>query len=192
MFRLPPLPFAPESLEPHLSVQTINEHYDVIHRNYVETLNHLIKDTPYEFVDIDELIRSLSAIKRHNHDPRVRAILHAAKQHVCHSFMWEILGPQGENDMFDDRTIECLKNEVKGVFGSGWVWIVPDDDPKSTYEFDVFVSKNTSVIPMNAIYVIDVWEHAYYRDYNSDKGAYVDAYLQATNWNAVRTLLNEA
>ena len=183
-----PLPYELNALEPYISAHTMSYHYDRHHKGYVDKLNGLIEDTPYEGLALEQIIARA----------RVKAdmgILNNALQTWNHTFLWESMSPNGGNKP-DGRIKELITDEygdfatfkkqfreaALGLFGSGWVWLVDDHGALriiTTGNADSPVG--TDVKPL---LVLDVWEHAYYLDYQNARASYVDAFLdRLINWN---------
>ena len=152
-FELPALPYAMDALEPYISAKTMEFHYGKHHKAYVDNLNNLIKDTLYASMDLDDIIRSTVG------KPEAAGIFNNAAQAWNHAFFW--------NSM--------RKN------GSGWAWLIEDNDMLrvvKTSNADTPVAHG-----FTPILTIDVWEHAYYLDYQNQRAAFVDAYLNhLINW----------
>lgn len=183
-----PLPYELNALEPYISAQTLSYHYDRHHKGYIDKLNSLIEGTPYEGLALEQII----ARARVNAD---LDILNNALQTWNHTFLWESMSPNGGNkpdgrikelitDAFGDFDAfrQQFRETALGLFGSGWVWLV-DDHGKlriiTTGNADSPVG--TDVRPL---VVLDVWEHAYYLDYQNARARYVDAFLDnLINWN---------
>ena len=183
-----PLPYERNALEPCVSAQTLSFHYDRHHKGYVDKLNGLIEGTPYEGLALEQII----ARSRVNADI---GILNNALQTWNHTFLWESMSPNGggkpdgrvkeliEKDFGDvDAFKKQFREAALGLFGSGWVWLV-DDHGKlkiiTTGNADAPVG--TDIRPL---LVLDVWEHAYYLDYQNERARYVDAFLERLiNWN---------
>ena len=191
------LPYELNALEPHVSATTLSYHYDRHHRGYVAKLNELIKDTPFEGLALEQIIARA----------RVGAnmdILNNALQVWNHSFLWESMSPTGGgrpdgriSELIEkqfgsfDAFAEKFRKTALGLFGSGWVWLVSDHGGLriiTTGNADSPVG--TSMTPL---LVLDVWEHAYYLDYQNERKRYVDAFLTGLiNWNFAAANLEAA
>lgn len=183
------LPFDRSALEPHMSSNTLSFHYDRHHKGYARKLEKLAKGTDYENLSLEETI--VKARKEAQID-----ILNNAAQVWNHNFFWKSLSPNGgKPDGRIKNLIEARFNDVgefndqfraaaTGLFGSGWVWLVLDGG-----EISIITSSNadspvgTDLIPL---LTLDVWEHAYYLDYQNERAGFVDAFLDnLVNWNFV-------
>ena len=188
---LSPLPYADDALAPAVSAKTISFHYGKHHAGYVKTLNGLIKGTGYEGL-------SLEAIVCQAREKKDVAIFNNAAQAWNHDFYWNSLAPAGKggepsaallaaiNEAFGsfDACKAALADVAVKRFGSGWAWLVAKDGKlavESTANADTPFGQ-PSVKP---ILVIDVWEHAYYLDWQNARAAYVKAIVDGhLDWNA--------
>ncbi|MBU2675512.1 MAG: superoxide dismutase [Gammaproteobacteria bacterium] len=183
------LPFDKNALEPHMSSKTLSFHYDRHHKGYADKLEKLVKGTDYEGLSLEETI--VKARKEAQID-----ILNNAAQVWNHNFFWKSLSPNGgKPDGRIKNLIEARFNDVgefkdkfrsaaAGLFGSGWVWLVLDQG-----QIRILTTSNadspvgTNLIPL---LTLDVWEHAYYLDYQNERAGFVDAFLDnLINWNFV-------
>jgi Fe-Mn family superoxide dismutase len=186
--KLSTLPYDQDALEPYVSARTLSYHYDKHHRGYVEKLNKLIKDTPYEALSLEDIV----ARARENADIE---ILNNAAQAWNHAFLWESMAPTGvakpngeikrmiERDFGDLASFKArFKAAALSVFGSGWTWLVQDG-----LKLRIITSGNADspvATHMTPLLTLDVWEHAYYLDYQNDRAGYIDAFLdKLINWD---------
>jgi Fe-Mn family superoxide dismutase len=185
---LPPLPYAPDALQPVISAHTIGFHHGKHHQAYVNNLTKLIAGTPYADQSLEQIIAG-SAGK-----PDQVAIFNNAAQTWNHTFYWHSLRPQGGGEppaalkarleaSFGSVAAckEQLAAAANGQFGSGWAWLVLEGD-----QLKVVKTANADT-PLTAgqrpLLTIDVWEHAYYLDYQNRRGDYNKAVLdQLLNW----------
>lgn len=187
-FELPELPYEKSALEPYISSKTIEFHYGKHHKTYVDNLNALIKNTVYESMDLDDIVRS--TVNR----AESTAIFNNAAQAWNHAFFWRSMRPNGGGEpekelkarlIKDFGSVEKFKEEFKAAavsqFGSGWAWLVEDNGVLrviKTSNADTPIAHG-----LKPILTIDVWEHAYYLDYQNQRAAFVDAYLaHLINW----------
>jgi len=183
-----PLPYATNALDPTISAATIAVHYGKHHKGYVDALNELIAGTALTMLSLEELIAETAG------DPASVAIFNNAAQSWNHAFYWRSLRPKGggEPPLALKQRIEasfgsldaCKKKLAAAAtsqFGSGWVWLVLDAD-----ELKVIRTSNAETpltMRMKPLLVIDVWEHAYYLDYQQRRLDYVNAVLDnKINW----------
>lgn len=179
--KLPKLPYAMDALEPHISTDTMKLHYGKHHRGYVDKLNKLIEGTHFEDLPLEQIIVSAR-------DSAEIDILNNAAQAWNHAFFWQSLSPSGQSDpdgrirdLIEDEfgDIDKFKDEFRSAatsqFGSGWTWLVLDAGKlriMSTTNADSPVGTH-----MTPLLTLDVWEHAYYLDYQNERARYVDAFL---------------
>lgn len=191
-FELPPLPYAFNALEPHIDATTMEIHHDRHHKAYVDNANAALAGTAWENSSVEDVLTSLGQIPE---DIR-GAVRNNAGGHYNHSLFWEIMGPGGGGapggalGAAIDSTfgsLDDLKAKVNdaGVkrFGSGWSWLVVSGgalEVMSTPNQDTPLSEGKT-----PILGIDVWEHAYYLEYQNKRPVYLDAWWNVVNWNAV-------
>lgn len=194
---LPPLPYAMDALEPHISANTLSFHYGKHHQAYVTNLNKALKDHPLETSSLEEVIMA-SAGK-----PYMVPIFNNAAQVWNHTFYWNCMKPQGGGEPSTafksrleeafgsfDKFCEEFKQAAVSQFGSGWAWLVCDKDGK----LSIMKTPNAD-LPMahdaKALLTCDVWEHAYYLDYQNRRPDYVDTFLKSlVNWSFVESNLS--
>jgi Fe-Mn family superoxide dismutase len=187
-YTLPPLPYADNALEPVISAKTIGFHYGKHHRGYMDNLNKLISGTSYADMSLEDIIRSTAG------QADKTAIFNNAAQFWNHSFYWQGLTPKGGGEppaALKQKMMDCFgsldacKKEFADMavsqFGSGWGWLVLDEGKLKivkTGNADVPLTKG-----MRPLLTIDVWEHAYYLDYQNRRADYVKAVLdKLVNW----------
>jgi Fe-Mn family superoxide dismutase len=192
---LPELPYAKDALAPYISANTLEFHQGKHHKTYVDNLNKLIAGTDLEAKSLEEIIKIAAK------DPAKAGIFNNAAQSWNHSFYWKCLKPQGGgaptgaiaakiNTTFGshDKFVEELKNAGTTQFGSGWAWLVVDGS-------DLKITKTPNAdTPLahgqKALLTIDVWEHAYYLDYQNRRPDYLAAVIQnLINWDFVNANL---
>jgi len=175
------LPYALDALEPHISRRTLAAHYGQHHAAYVDKTRSLIEGTPLESASLEEIV--LSSAKQAD-----RTLFNAAAQAWNHAFYWRSMRPGGGGqghgpiaqlieDGFSSHTAFCqaFTATASGQFGSGWAWLVLDDN-----ELRITATSNaeTPLVQMQVpLLAIDVWEHAYYLDYQQRRADYVAAFL---------------
>jgi len=185
---LPPLPYAENALEPILSAKTLSFHYGKHHKGYIENLNKLIASTEYADLPLEKIITSTAG------KPDLTAIFNNAAQTWNHTFYWNSMKPNGGGEppavlkhkieAFFGSVDACKKELVSAAlsqFGSGWAWLVLDNGVLKV------VKTANADIPMTMgftpILTIDVWEHAYYLDYQNRRMDYANAILdKLINW----------
>ncbi len=190
-FKKAELPFAKDALEPYMSRETLNYHYDKHHQGYVDKLEAGIDDSQRD-QSLEQVILQVE-----------KPLFNSAAQVWNHDFFWQCLTPEqpklqdkrlaaliersfGGREQFEERFAKIAAAE----FGSGWAWLAYD--PKAG-ELDVFSTtdaENPLSMSVTPLLTLDVWEHAYYLDYKHDRPAYIEAFLKhLINWDfAARNL----
>ena len=191
-YSVPPLTYEFDALEPHIDARTMEIHHDKHHAAYVTNLNAALEGTEWMDQPLDAVFTVLDSIPE---DKRM-AVRNNGGGHANHTLFWEIMGPNGGGEpsgaLADGITdtfggLEELKSQVNdaGVkrFGSGWTWLVWDGTGlavRSTPNQDSPVME--SQVPLLGI---DVWEHAYYLNYQNRRPDYLAAWWNVVNWDAV-------
>jgi Fe-Mn family superoxide dismutase len=186
-FELPPLPYALDALEPHISRETLEYHYGKHHRTYVDNLNKLVEGTPMARQSLLEVVRGASG-----------PVFNNAGQAWNHTFYFESLGPKGGGDPSGEleRALasafgsvaafrEKFSEKAVSLFGSGWAWLVLRRDGGleivQTSNADTPARSDESV----PLLTCDVWEHAYYIDYRNARAKYVASFWNTVDWTTV-------
>jgi Fe-Mn family superoxide dismutase len=193
---LPELPFDKGALSPHISEKTIEFHYGKHHKTYVEKTNALIQDTDLVEYDLETIIQKTSK------DNSKAVIFNNAAQVWNHSFYWNCMKPGGGSAPFGaiaqtidaafgsyDKFADEFKNAAITQFGSGWVWLVLKDgnaEIMKTSNADTPIAHG-----LKPLLVVDVWEHAYYLDYQNRRPDYLSAFMEhLINWDFVNSLIS--
>jgi superoxide dismutase, Fe-Mn family len=188
-FVLSPLPYDESALEPAISARTIGFHYGKHHKTYVETLNKLVANTRYADMKLEQVVRTTA----NRATAKEQKIFNNAGQVWNHDFYWRSLTPRPSRPVGslaqaierDFGGLEALLKQFadtgKEQFGSGWAWLVSDGGKLS-------VAKTGNALdPMahhtNCLLTVDVWEHAYYLDYQNERARYLEAALGRLNWD---------
>ena len=188
-FELPPLPFPKDSLEPHMSAKTFDFHHGKHHQTYVTTLNKLLEGSPMASQSLEQIIRATAK------DDSKTAIFNNAAQVWNHTFFWNSMKPHGggkpggdllkriEQAFGDfDKFKEQFKAAGVGQFGSGWAWLVLDQGKLAIAKTPNAV--NPMVQGQTALLTCDVWEHAYYLDYQNRRADFLGVFLDhLVNWD---------
>jgi Fe-Mn family superoxide dismutase len=188
-FTLPPLPYADGALDPVISPATLGFHHGKHHKAYVDNLNKAVAGTPLAEMPLEKIISTTYGLADKS------GIYNNAAQHWNHSFYWKSLRPQGGGapPAALRHKIEEAFGGVDGLhqqwlaaatsqFGSGWAWLVLDGDKLAVTKTGNADSPLTR--GQKPLLTIDVWEHAYYLDYQNRRADYVNAVLdKAINWN---------
>ena len=200
MHHLPPLPYAGDALEPHISARTLSFHHGKHHKAYVDKTNELIEGTALEKLSLVDLIRAAAK------DRDKQALFNNAAQMWNHDFYWRSMSPAGggapkgplaqriERDFGSlEKFKDAFKAEAVGQFGSGYCWLVLGADGKlaitTTANAETPVADRTQV----PLLTTDIWEHSYYLDYQNRRPVYLDAFLEhLVNWDFAAANLEAA
>jgi Fe-Mn family superoxide dismutase len=197
-FELPPLPYAEDALAPHMSARTLQFHHGKHHKAYVEKLNDAIKGTRLEHKPLEEIIRATAG------DAGQSEVFNNGAQSWNHSFFWHCMTPRGgaapDGELaerieaafgglagFKDR----FKKAATGQFGSGWAWLVLDGDAlKVTATANAENPLANDQVPL---LTCDLWEHAYYLDYQHRRPDFVQSFLdELVDWSFAAEALKAA
>lgn len=190
---LPPLPYEKNALEPFISARTLDFHYGKHHQGYVNKINRFIAGTQYQNLPLEDIIR------RTYGQEHKKAIYNNAAQVFNHTFFWNSMKKNGGGKpagKIADAIDRCFggyeqfavqfANAATSQFGSGWAWLVQDGR-----QLKVIHTSNADTplaLGLKPLLTIDVWEHAYYLDYQNRRGAYIKAYLEhLVNWEFAET-----
>ena len=181
--QLPPLPYALDALQPHISKETLEIHYGKHHQAYVTNLNNLVKGTEFDNASLEDIIRKSSG-----------GIFNNAAQVWNHTFYWNCLAPRAGGEPKGPLAEalsrkfgsfgsfkEAFSKSAVGNFGSGWTWLVKKPDGS----VDLANTTNAATPltgPDKPLLTCDVWEHAYYVDYRNRRPDYVAAFWNVVNW----------
>jgi superoxide dismutase, Fe-Mn family len=190
-FELPPLPYPKDGLEPHMSSRTLEFHHGKHHASYVATLNKLVENTPFATQPLEEVIRATAK------DESKTQIFNNAAQSWNHTFFWNCMRPRGggqpSGDVLEaiehgfggfDKFKQQFKEAATTQFGSGWGWLVLDGGTlkitKTPNAVDPLAQGQTALL------TCDVWEHAYYLDFQNRRPDFVQTFLDhLVNWEFV-------
>jgi Fe-Mn family superoxide dismutase len=189
-FALPKLPYEENALEPVISTRTLSFHHGKHHAGYVTKLNELVEGSPYAGRPLDEVV------KRSAGDPAAKMLFNNAAQAWNHDFYWRSMRPRGGGTP-GGALLEAIGRDFGGLsefraafakaaageFGSGWAWLVAGKDGKlkiaATDDADTPIVRGET-----PLLTIDVWEHAYYLDYQNRRPGYIAAWLdKLINWD---------
>lgn len=206
-FELKPLPFSKDSLGPTMSTSTLEHHHEKHHAGYVKKLNELIAGTKFASSDLESIVRASArgqGDKAGKEAGKEQKIFNNAAQVWNHDFFWESIAPNGggtppepvlkrinaafgSQENFRDRFVEASVDH----FGSGWAWLVANDgklEIVTTHDAD-----NPLTSGEQALWTCDLWEHAYYLDYQHERAEFVKAVIEnVANWQFVGKRLVEA
>ncbi len=193
MFQLPKLPYSYNFLEPFIDEETMKVHHDGHHAAYVKNLNDaLINYDEFLKMDIETLLKSLDKVPE---ETRTK-VKNNAGGHFHHSFFWEILAPNvGEEPKGNLKNIidstfgnfnsfkEKFSQSALSLFGSGWTWLLLD---KGKLVIENISNQDSPIsVGKSPIFVIDLWEHAYYLKYKNKRVDYINNFWNIVNWETV-------
>jgi Fe-Mn family superoxide dismutase len=196
-FELPALPYAKSALEPHISARTLEFHHDHHHRSYVDKLNKLIAGTAFEGMTLEDIIPASRKSGQKTH----AEIFNNAAQVWNHSFLWNCMRPKGGGKpdaalgrQLDrafgglDKFREQFKAAAIGQFGSGYAWLVLANGALKVR--NSANAETPATDGQTALLACDVWEHAYYLDYQDRRADFVDVFLNhLVHWDFVAAQL---
>jgi len=185
---LPPLPFGESDLAPHISANTLSFHYGKHHKAYVDNTNKMIDGTDLAKASLVDIIKAAHG------KPDKKGLFNNSAQVWNHTFYWSSLSPKGggqpsgklldriKSDFGDFAAFkDALAKAAVSQFGSGWAWVVLDGGKVKVEQ--TANADNPLTSGKTPLLTIDVWEHAYYLDYQNKRPAYVDAVLdKLINW----------
>ena len=198
-FELPALPYDHAALEPHIDARTMEIHHGKHHQAYVDNANKALDGTEWADRSVEDVLASLDILPE---DIR-GAVRNNAGGHANHSLFWEIMGPDGGGEPGGDLgaaiadtfgSFDDLRSAVNDAgakrFGSGWTWLVWDGTGLAVYS----TANQDSPIMQSDVPLlgIDVWEHAYYLRYQNKRPAYLDAWWNVVDWDAVAARFDAA
>ena len=183
---LPKLPYSPEALEPHISKKTIEYHYGKHHMTYVQKLNDLVPGTPFENAGLEDIIMKAEG-----------SVFNNAAQVWNHTFYWEGFSANGGGEpggvLLDainkdfgtfEKFQEAFTTAAATLFGSGWTWLIKNPDGTLG-----IVQTSNAGNPMRdgktPLLTCDVWEHAYYLDYQNRRPEHIAAFWKLVDWQKV-------
>ena len=199
-FELPSLPYSPDGLEPHIDARTMEIHHGKHHQTYIDKLNAaLAEHSDLLEIPINQLISDLSSLPE-----SVRgAVRNNGGGHWNHSQFWTAMAPAGEGGVPSDALLAAITNSfgsleamqeqfnqaAAGRFGSGWAWLIRRADGSlaitSTANQDNPLMDLPELEQGTPLLGLDVWEHAYYLNYQNRRADYIKAWWSVVNWNEI-------
>lgn len=193
MFKLEPLPYAFDALEPHIDAKTMEIHHDKHHQTYVDKLNAALEGTDFADMKIEDVLKDIKKVP----DEKRQAVINNGGGHANHTFFWNIMAPGGSKTPTGKLAEEIEKmfgsfDEFKTKFaeaattrfGSGWAWLVKDD--AGNLELYSTANQDSPIMQGHTpLLGIDVWEHAYYLNYQNKRPDYITAWWNVVNWDKV-------
>ena len=194
---LPPLPYAPDALEPYIDKMTMEIHHGKHHQAYVNNLNAALEKHPeLQSKSVEDLLRGINGVPE---DIRT-AVRNNGGGHANHTMFWQIMAPnaggQPTGDIANaitaayggfDKFKEEFKKAAVGRFGSGWAWVI-DNGGKLSIESSAN-QDSPQMENKKIVFGIDVWEHAYYLKYQNRRPDYIDAWWNVVNWAEINKRL---
>lgn len=197
-YELPQLPYAYDALEPHIDARTMEIHHTKHHQAYVDNANKALEGTEFASLSVEELITKLDQVPA----DKKGALRNNAGGHANHSLFWTVMGPQasgqpsGEladaiNAAFGsfDAFKEKFEDAAKTRFGSGWAWLVVKDGAlavvSTANQDSPLMGEAIAGVSGTPILCVDVWEHAYYLNYQNKRPDYLKAFWSVVNWDEV-------
>ena len=200
-FELPALPFANDALEPHIDAKTMEIHHTKHHAAYIAKANDALAGTSFADKDVLDVIASLGDLPA----DKQGAVRNNAGGHANHSLFWSILAPAGQGGEPSGELLDAINRDFGSLdamkeqfanagatrFGSGWAWLCAaggklhvcstanQDNPMMPEAFGGHGTGHTPILGL------DVWEHAYYLNYQNRRPDYINAFWNVVNWNAV-------
>ena len=199
-YTLPDLPYAKDALEPHIDARTMEIHHGKHHQAYINKVNAALEGTEYADKCIIEVMKQLKSLPANLQGP----VRNNGGGHANHSLFWTVMSPEGggapSGELADainaacgsfDKFKEEFSNAAATQFGSGWAWLSVKPDGTLTVE-----STPNQDTPLSEgrtpILGLDVWEHAYYLNYQNRRPDYVSAFWNVVNWDEVAKRFAEA
>ena len=194
-FNLPQLDYNYNSLEPYIDAKTMEIHHSKHHQGYTNNLNAAVKDTDNESRDIVDILKNL--------DMSVMTLRNNAGGYFNHNLFWEVINPNNENVMSDklkllidesfgsfDEFKQTFSKAAASRFGSGWAWLCVKN---GKLEVCSTPNQDNPIMPHECggspILALDVWEHAYYLNYQNRRVDYINAFFEVVNWGVVSSKL---
>ena len=198
-FKVEPLEYAYDALEPYISKEIMTLHHDKHYQTYVDNLNKALASySEYQGYSLEKLLQNLDSLPKEIST----AVRNNGGGAYNHKFFFEIMTPNKteptgelkkaiERDFGSyDKFVEEFKKSAKDVFGSGWAWLVSDNNGKlsitTTSNQDSPISEN-----LTPIIGIDVWEHAYYLQYKNNRASYIDNWMNVINWDKASKIYSQ-
>ncbi|GGQ98684.1 superoxide dismutase [Mn] [Deinococcus ruber] len=204
-FTLPKLPYAYDALEPHIDTRTMEIHHTKHHQTYIDNANKALEGTEWADKSAEEIISALDSVPA----DKKNVLRNNAGGHFNHSLFWTVLGAQGSgqpsgelssaiDEAFGsfDAFKEKFEDAAKTRFGSGWAWLVVKDGKLSVVstanQDSPLMGDAVAGVSGTPILGVDVWEHAYYLNYQNKRPDYLKAFWNVVNWDEVSRRYAEA
>jgi Fe-Mn family superoxide dismutase len=199
IYPLPPLPYDYAALAPYISEHTLKVHHDKHHKSYTEGFNKALEQTPepYKSMTPEQILQSLDKIP----EPMRTALRNQGGGYVNHAFFWPLMKkneggkiPEPQGDLAKaiikkfksvDEFKKQFSEEAKKLFGSGWTWLVYDPKKNDLQIINFPNQESPLTHGLAPILTLDVWEHAYYIDYENRRPDFIEKWWYVVNWDAV-------
>ena len=198
-YTLPQLGYAYDALEPHIDAKTMEIHHTKHHQTYITNVNAALEGTEFADKDVLEVISNLDALPA----DKQTAVRNNGGGHANHTLFWEVIAPGGSNEPVGEvkaaieakfGSFEAFKEEFAKAattrFGSGWAWLIVDGDgvavTSTPYQDSPVMEGKTPILGL------DVWEHAYYLNYQNRRPDYIAAFWNVVNWDVVEAKFQAA
>ncbi len=192
-FELPKLPYDYDALEPHIDEQTMKIHHGKHHQGYTNKLNAALEGHKFADLEIEEVLRRIDEVP----SDKKQAVINSGGGYANHNLFWKVMSPNGGGNPSGDlakaideefgsfdKFKEKFSSTAASQFGSGWGWLCVDDSGKL-----VVASTANQDSPymdgLTPILGVDVWEHAYYLNYQNRRPDYLEAFWNVVNWDQV-------
>lgn len=197
-YSLPALPYAYDALEPHIDARTMEIHHTKHHQAYINNVNNAIKDTDLEGKSVEDLVSNIGSVPENIRG----AVRNNGGGHANHSLFWTVMGPNAGGSPSGDLaaaidsafgSFDAFKETFAAAaatrFGSGWAWLVVKDGKlavgSTANQDSPLMGDAVAGISGTPILGLDVWEHAYYLNYQNRRPDYISAFWSVVNWDAV-------
>lgn len=205
-FQLPDLPYAYDALEPVIDAKTMEIHHSKHHNAYVTNANKALAGTAFENEPVETVLSKISTVP----DAVRNAVRNNAGGHANHSLFWQIMAPKGKGGQPSHELMDAIRSTFNSLdelkkkfseaattrFGSGWAWLVVRDGQlmigSTPNQDSPLMGQDMSQFYGTPILGLDVWEHAYYLNYQNRRPDYVTAWWDIVNWNKVSELYDVA
>ncbi|MBE0365578.1 superoxide dismutase, Fe-Mn family [Pseudoalteromonas ulvae UL12] len=199
-YQLPTLTYQYDALEPHIDARTMEIHHTLHHNTYVNNINAALAGTEYETQKIETILLNFASVP----DQLKPVVRDHGGGHANHSLFWQIMSPQGGGIPMDDIAI-AIDKELGGFssfkeaftaaalkrFGSGWAWL--SVTPQKTLVVESSLNQDSPLMHGNTpILALDVWEHAYYLQYQNRRPEYINAFYNVIDWQEVNRRYQDA
>jgi Fe-Mn family superoxide dismutase len=189
-YKLPELPYAYDALEPHFDARTMEIHHTKHHQGYTDKVNAALEGHEFANLPIEDVLKRINEVPA---DKR-QAVINNGGGYANHKLFWEVLSPEGGGNPYGDLADEIkntfgstdalkekFNNAAATQFGSGWAWLVVNKSGK----LEVLSTANQDspyMMGLTPIMGLDVWEHAYYLNYQNRRPDYISAFWNVVNW----------